>query len=201
MAVHNARVVLPDPPAPLTLYGRVRESRVLEGLLGSARERGDALVLVGEPGIGKSSLIAAAAANARASGFQILTATGVQSEAEIPFAGLHQLTRALQGEIDSLPSPQRQAMLAAFGRESSAAPDRFLIALAALDLLSDAATHSPLPVIAEDAQWLDRPTCDVLTFFAPRFESDPITLLMAVREGSPRGLVHSRVSEVHLDPL
>jgi len=84
----------------------MRESRVLEGLLGAARERGDALVLVGEPGIGKSSLIAAAAANARASGFQILTATGVQSEAEIPFAGLHQLTRALQGEIDSLPSPQ-----------------------------------------------------------------------------------------------
>ncbi len=77
-------MVLPDPPAPLPLYGRVRESRVLESLLGAARERGDALVLVGEPGIGKSSLIAAAAANARASGFQILTATGVQSEAEIP---------------------------------------------------------------------------------------------------------------------
>ena len=96
-AGHNARVVLPDPLAPPTLYGRVRESRVLEGLLGAARERGDALVLVGEPGIGKSSLIAAAAANARASGFQILTATGVQSEAEIPFAGLHQLTLALQG--------------------------------------------------------------------------------------------------------
>ena len=186
MAGHNARVVLPDPPAPLTLYGRVRESRVLDGLLGAARERGDALVLVGEPGIGKSSLIAAAAANARASGFQILTATGVQSEAEIPFAGLHQLTRALQGEIDSLPSPQRQAMLAAFGRTSSAAPDRFLIALAALELLSDAATHAPLLVIAEDAQWLDRPTCDVLTFVARRLESDPITLCLWRSERAAR---------------
>jgi predicted ATPase len=172
---------------------------VLEGLLGAARERGDALVLVGEPGIGKSSLIAAAAAKARASGFQILTATGVQSEAEIPFAGLHQLTRALQGEVDSLPSPQRQAMLAAFGRTSSAAPDRFLIALAALDLLSDAAAHSPLLVIAEDAQWLDRPTCDVLTFVARRLESDPITLLMAVR-GQPECTAQCRVDRAASGP-
>src|SRR6266849_2752992 len=92
-------------------------------------------------------------------------------------------------------------MLAAFGRTSSAAPDRFLIALAALDLLSDAAAHSPLLVIAEDAQWLDRPTCDVLTFVARRWESDPITLLMAVREGSQSALLNAGLTELHLDRL
>ncbi len=109
---------------------------VMAGVLAkpwTSTEHGDALVLLGVPGIDKSSLVAAASAKARASGFQILTATGVQSEAELPFAGLHQLTRAVQGDVDSLPSPQREAMLAAFGRTSSAAPDLFLIALAALD--------------------------------------------------------------------
>src|SRR5258708_2042574 len=123
------------------------------------------------------------------SGFRILTAAGVQSAAELPFAGLHQLARAVQREVDSLPSPQREAMLAAFGRTSAAAPDLFLIALGALDLLSDAAAHSPLLVIAEDAQWLDRPTCDVLTFVARRLESDPITLLMAAFHDGPRSTV------------
>ncbi len=174
---------------------------MLDALLATAKEHGDALVLVGEPGIGKSSLIAAASAKAGASRFQILTATGVQSEAELPFAGLHQLTRALHGGVDSLPSPQRQALLAAFGRTSSAAPDLFLIALAALDLLSEAAAHSPLLVIAEDAQWLDRPTCDVLTFVARRLESDPIVLLIAVREGSQSVLLNAGLPELHLDPL
>src|ERR1700682_4933667 len=128
---------------------------------------GDALVLLGEPGIGKSALLSAARAGAQASGFQILTATGVQAEAELTFAGLHQLTRAVQRDVDSLPSPQREAMLAAFGRTTSAAPDLFLIALATLDLLSEAAVHSPLLVIAEDAQWLHPPPCAVVTVVAP----------------------------------
>src|ERR1044071_9300053 len=111
---HNARVALTDPPP--RLYGRARETRVLEDLLTSATEHGAALVLLGEPGIGKSALVPSAGARARASGFPILTATGIQSEAELPFAGLHQLTRALHAGVDALPSPQREAMLAAFGR-------------------------------------------------------------------------------------
>ena len=130
-------------------------------MVARATAHGEALVLLGEPGIGKSSLLSAARARAQASRFQILTATEVQSEAELPFAGLHQLTRAVQRDVDSLPSPQREAMLAAFGRTTSAAPDLFLIALATLDLLADAAAHAPLLVIAEDTQWLDRPTCEL----------------------------------------
>lgn len=198
-AGHNARVALSD--APGQLYGRARETGVLDDMLASATQHGAALVLLGEPGIGKSSLVAAAAARARASGFQILTATGVQSEAELPFAGLHQLTRALHAGVDALPSPQREAMLAAFGRTSSATPDLFLIALATLDLLADAAVHSPLLVIVEDAQWLDRPTCDVLTFVARRLESDPIMLLIALREGSQSVLLNAGLTELQLAPL
>jgi predicted ATPase len=162
---------------------------------------GDALLLLGEPGIGKSSLVAAASARARANGFQVLIATGVQSEAQLPFAGLHQLTRALQGGVDSLPGPHREALQAAFGRSTSAAPDLFLIALAALDLLADAATHSPVLVIAEDAQWLDRPTCDVLSFVARRLESDPIILLIALRAGIESALLSAGLRELCLDPL
>ncbi len=170
-------------------------------MVARATAHGDALVLLGEPGIGKSFLLSAAQARAQASGFQILTATGVQSEAELPFAGLHQLTRGVQRDVDSLPSPQREAMLAAFGRTTSAAPDLFLIALATLDLLCDAAAHAPLLVIAEDAQWLDRPTCDVLTFIARRLESDPIILLIAIREGSQSVLLNAGLTELHLAPL
>jgi hypothetical protein len=84
----------------------------------------------------------------------VLTATGVQSEAELPFAGLHQLLRPLPWNTETLPDPQKEALLAAFGRSRMSVPDPFLIALAALELLTDAATRSPLLVLAEDAQWL-----------------------------------------------
>jgi DNA-binding CsgD family transcriptional regulator/tetratricopeptide (TPR) repeat protein len=188
-------------PEQVTLFGRARETQLLEDLLAAARQRGGALVVLGEPGIGKSSLVGAAAADARARGFEILTATGVQSEAELPFAGLHQLTRPLSRKVDALPLPQREAMLAAFGRTSSTTPDLFLIALATLDLLSDAAARSPLLLVAEDAQWLDRPTCDVLTFVARRVESEPILLLIAIREGSQSTLLNAGLPVLHLDPL
>ena len=111
------------------------------------------------------------------------------------------MTRALHAGVDALPSPQREAMLAAFGRTSSAAPDLFLIALATLDLLSDAAMRSPLLLVVEDAQWLDRPTCDVLTFVARRLESDPIILLLAIREGSQSALLNAGLTELQLAPL
>src|SRR4051794_9952051 len=198
---HNARVAIDGPEEQPALYGRDCELSVLDALLGGVRERGDALLVLGEPGIGKSALVAAASATARARGFQLLTATGVQSEAELPFAGLHQLTRVLQGGVESLPGPQREAMQAAFGRTSSAAPDLFLIALATLELLSDAATRAPLLVIAEDAQWIDRPTCDVLSFVARRLESDPIILLVALRPGSHSALLDAGLRELQVEPL
>ena len=189
------------PRAQALLYGRERETEVLEHLLSHARERGAALVIRGEAGIGKSALLTVASAKAQANGFRVVTATGVQSEAELPFAGLHQLTRSLPLSPEALPGPQRDAVLAAFGETTSTGPDLFLIALATLGLLVDAAARQPLLVIAEDAQWLDRPTSNVLTFVARRVEADPIVLLFAVREGAESGFLKAGLQEMRLAGL
>jgi hypothetical protein len=110
---------------------------------------------------------------------------GVQSEADLPFAGLHQLLRPVRGRASDLPAVQRAALDAAFGLAPEAAPEQFRIAMAVLELLSEVAANAPLMLIAEDSQWLDRPTSEVLAFVGRRIESDPIILLAAAREGYP----------------
>jgi hypothetical protein len=165
------------------LLGRVEEQRLLSFLLDEVPTHGQALVLHGEPGIGKSRLLLEAARTARDRGMTVLTTTGIQSEARLPFAGLHQLVRPVRERAAALPEVHRAALDAAFGLTHSTAPDHFRIAMAALDLLSEVATDAPLLVIVEDAHWLDRPTADVLVFVARRLESDPILLLAAFRDG------------------
>jgi hypothetical protein len=113
----------------------------------------------------------------------MLAISGAQSEAHLPFAGLHQLLQPLLGQLDALPSPQRAALEAAFGLSDTAAPDLFLIALATLNLLAEAAQPARLLLIADDAHWLDRPTCDVLAFVARRVHFEPVVLVLAVRDG------------------
>ena len=113
---------------------------------------------------------------------RVLRASGVQSEAHLPFSGLHQLLRPILDGADDLPAPQRAALLAAFGMSEEAAPDRFLIALAVLDLVADAATAAPAPAAVEDGHWLDPSSAEVLAFVARRLSSDPIVLLAAVRD-------------------
>jgi predicted ATPase len=167
----------------LPLVGREHELAALAGLVDGVGERGGVLMVSGEPGIGKSALLAMAGRRASDRGMRVLTATGVQSETHLPFAGLHQLLRPIITDADGLPVRQRVALLAAFGMTDAAAPDRFLIALAALELLADTAARAPLLVVVEDAQWLDRSTDDVLAFVARRLASEPIVLLAAVREG------------------
>ena len=174
---------------------------MLFALIARAKEHGDVLVIRGEPGIGKSAILAAASAEARTHGFQVLTTTGVQSEAELPFAGLDQLFRAMHWDADSLPDPQRTALLAAFGKASSATPDSFLIALATLDVLADAAASAPILIVADDAQWLDRPTADILTFVARRLESDPIAMVLATRDDRQSPLLGVGLKEVRLRGL
>ncbi len=166
------------------IFGRERELARLYELVDRVPERGAALLVRGEPGIGKSTLLEAASLRAEDAGMRILSTTGVQSEAQLPFAGLHQLVLPVLGQVDRLPTLQRAALLAAFGMaEATEAPDRFLIALAVLELLSDAAERAPLLVVAEDAHWLDRSTADVLAFVARRVEHEPIVVLLASREG------------------
>jgi DNA-binding CsgD family transcriptional regulator len=187
--------------AGLPLVGREREVAVLDDLVDGVGERGGTLVVRGEAGIGKSALLAAASTRAREHGMTVLTTGGVQSEARLPFAGLHQLLRPILAGAKRLPVGQRIALLAAFGMAEVAAPDLFLIALAALELLADTAARAPLLLIVEDAQWLDHPTGDVLAFVARRLESEPIVLLAAVREGYVSALGEAGLPELGLEGL
>src|SRR3954471_11927947 len=165
------------------LLGRLEEQSLLASLFDEVSTRGQALVLHGAPGIGKSRLLLDAARTARDRGMTVLSTTGIQSETRLPFAGLHQLFRPVRRRAAELPEVHRAALDAAFGLSDSAAPGHFRIAMAALDLLSEVATDAPLLVIVEDAHWLDRPSADVLVFVARRIESDPVALLAAFRDG------------------
>lgn len=166
------------------LIGRGLELARLSALVEAVPDRGGALVLRGEPGIGKSALLGHANSLALGKGFRALRATGVESEARLPFAGLHQLVHPLRRGIGALPEPQRDALRAAMGLVDQAAPDTFLIGLATLNLLADAAEVSPLLLIVEDAHWLDHASAEVVSFVARRLESEPILLLAAIRSGT-----------------
>jgi DNA-binding CsgD family transcriptional regulator len=184
------------------LVGRDLERAVLAGMLADLPLRGAALVVRGEPGIGKSALVAEAVRAAARQGTLVLSASGVQSEADLPFAGLHQLLRPVMTCLDRLPPRQQTALGAAFGTADTTTPEPFLIALAALQLLSEvAAARGPVVLIAEDAQWLDRPTADALAFIARRVESDPFLLLTAIRDGYDSTLLTARLPELRLEGL
>jgi hypothetical protein len=142
-----------EPPGPgSVLYGRTRELRALATLVATARERGAAVVLHGDAGIGKTALLDEVRKLAVAAGSTTLTAVGVQAETQLPYAGLHQLVRPVLAGVADLPGPQRGALLAAFGIADGGRPEPFLIALAALNLLVDVAAGRPVVVIADDVQ-------------------------------------------------
>jgi len=166
-----------------SLFGRGRELSVLRELIERVDAHGGVLLVEGEAGIGKSALLTAASVKARSRGYQVLTTTGVECETHLPFAGLHQLLQPVLADIGHLPGPQRRALKGAFGLVDAQAPALFLIALATLHLLSDSAVKTPILLIAEDAQWLDRPTTDSLTIVARRLEADPIVMLVAILDG------------------
>lgn len=165
------------------IIGRDAELAELAAALECTPRRGGAVVVHGEPGIGKSVLLADVARRGRAAGFTVVSTTGVESETGLPFAALHDLLRPLLDRADRLAAPQRRALLSAFGLDDQPAPQHFLIALAALNLLADAAAASPVLLVADDVQWLDPPTHDVLAFLARRLAGDPVLLVAAVRAG------------------
>jgi hypothetical protein len=186
-------------PAPL--LGRLEEQSLLTSLLDDVATRGQALVLRGDPGIGKSRLLSMCERTARERGMAVLSTTGVRSEAHLPFAGLHQLLRPVRDRVSELRDVQRAALDAAFGLTDEAAPEHFRIAMAALDLVSEAASEAPVLLVVDDAQWLDPPTSDVLAFVARRIESDPIVLLAAIRDGYPSALGDAGLPELRLAGL
>ena len=163
------------------LAGRGTECARLDGLLAQARlGRSAVLVVRGEAGIGKSALLAYAAE--RGEGRRVLRAIGVEWEMELPFAGLHQLCAGLLDGLGQLPAPQRDALSTAFGLSAGEQPDRFLVGLAVLSLLSDAAEEHPLICVVDDVQWLDRSSAQVLAFVARRLAVESVVLLFAERE-------------------
>ena len=187
--------------AAQSLLGRERELREVDRILSRASQDGGALLIRGDVGVGKSSILAEVIARAEAAGTRVLRTTGVQSETNLPYAGLHQLLQPWLGGIDQLASPQRGAIRAALGMADDAVPDTFLVGLATLSLLADLAESGPVLLVADDAQWLDGPTSDVLAFVARRLGADPITLVVAIRDGFDTTLAQGDMPELRLGPL
>ncbi|MDQ1496312.1 MAG: hypothetical protein QOG69_2795 [Actinomycetota bacterium] len=167
--------------ASVTLWGRREHCSQFDGLLADVRSgRSRALVVRGEPGIGKTALLDYAAVTAP--DFQLARAEGVESEMELPFAALHQLCERMLSRLDRLPDPQRDALGVAFGLRSGSAPDRFLVGLAVLGLLSEAAADQPLLCLIDDAQWLDRASAQALAFVARRLDAESIAVIFGTRD-------------------
>jgi DNA-binding CsgD family transcriptional regulator len=163
--------------------GRISERETIERLLGDARHgRSAVLVLRGEAGVGKSALLRAVAE--QASGFRVARIAGVESEMELPYAGLHQLCAPMLDRLDGLPKPQQRALRVALGLASGEAPDRFLVALGALTLLAEITEDEPFLCFVDDAQWLDGASRQVLGFVARRLLAERVAIVFAVREPS-----------------
>jgi hypothetical protein len=158
-----------------TLVGRDAECGRITRLLRAARlSRSGVLVLLGEPGIGKTALCTWALQQADAMG--VVTARGVESEHDIPYAALAELCAGPLSHLDRLPTPQARALDGALGHRGSAPQDRFAIGAAVLSLLSAAAEQRSMLVLVDDAQWLDRSSTDALLFAARRLREDGVAM-------------------------
>src|SRR3954462_9700382 len=167
-------------PRPPVLLGRASEREALDRLLENVRGGQSAVLVVrGEAGVGKTALLHHGAQEA--SGFRVARIAGVESEMELPFAGLHQLCAPMLDRLDALPEPQQAALGVALGLSSGAAPDRFLVALATLSLLAEVAAERPLLCVVDDAQWLDAASGQVLGFVARRLLAESVAIVFAVR--------------------
>ncbi len=174
------------------LHARAAELADIHELLRKAHAgTSSALVIQGEAGSGKTALLEQVATGAQ--GMRVLRCTGIESEAELPFAALHLLLRDCLDGLDALPDPQAAALRAAFGLAEAPGVDRFLAGLATLTLLSEVAAEAPLVVVVDDAQWLDRASRDALAFVGRRLGVEGVVLLVAVRDEVPADLHGLRV--------
>jgi DNA-binding CsgD family transcriptional regulator len=179
------------------LLGRDREREVLGRLLDAARgRRGGVLVVYGDPGVGKTALLEYAAEAARE--FRITRTSGVEEEMELPFAAAQHLCSPFLELMERLPQPQHEALEVAFGLSTGPVPNRFLVGLAVLGLLAEAAEEQPLACVVDDAQWLDSASARTLAFVARRLVAEKIALVFATRElGDPLG----GLPELRVGPL
>src|SRR5215211_8561850 len=176
------------PGRQSTLRGRADECALLDTLVDAIRQgEGRSLVVRGEAGIGKTALLEYLVRSA--SDMTVVRAVGVESEMELAYAGLHQVCGSLLDRLDRLPRPQRQALEIAYGLSNGGAPDRFLVGLAVLSLLAEAADERPILCLIDDAQWLDQASALTLAFVARRLLAERVGIVFAARE-SGRELAH-----------
>jgi DNA-binding CsgD family transcriptional regulator len=185
-ARHHAPIIGRD-----TALSRVR------GLVDPVPQSSQVLLVIGEAGMGKTVLLADAAGRARSSGTRVLSVTGRESESRLAFAGLHQVLRPVLSSAAGLPGRQAQALLGAFGL----AADPLLTRVAVLTLLSDLSEHSPVLVIADDAQWIDRGSLEALAFVGSRLDAERIVLLVGARGQAPPPGFGRGFPELQLEPL
>ena len=194
--------MLIEPPSQVRvqgehLVGRKRERAVLDRLLEAARGGdGGVLVVHGEPGVGKTALLEYAIEAGE--GFRVARTSGVEGEMELPFAALQQLCSSFLELAERLPQPQRDALDVAFGLNAGPPPNPFLVGLAVLGLLSEAAEDGPLLTVVDDTQWLDAGSARALTFVARRLLAEKIGLVFATRE---LGSALTRLPELRVEPL
>lgn len=172
------------------LHGRSDEISVIDRLLTDCRTgRSGCLLITGEPGMGKTALMEYAAS--AADGIRVIRGTAIESEAHLPFAGLHLLLRPALGRADALPAPQARALRGAFGLAPAEPGDRMLVGLAVLSLLAEFADRGPVLCLVDDAQWLDRASAEALLFAARRLDAEGTALIITARSGfEAPGLAH-----------
>jgi hypothetical protein len=187
---------------PARIIGREAALSRLRGLVDPVPQASRVLLVVGEAGMGKTVLLADAAERARAAGMRVLPVTGRESESKLAFAGLHQLLRPVLSGAADLPGRQAQALLGALGLAADwVAPDPLLTGVAVLTLLSDHSERSPVLVVADDAQWLDRSSLDALAFVSSRLDAERVVLLLSARGQAPPSGFDRGFPELHLEPL
>jgi DNA-binding CsgD family transcriptional regulator len=183
----------------VTVWGREEQHGQLDEMLADVRAgRSRALVVRGEPGIGKTALLTYAAESAP--DFQVARAEGVESEMDLPFASLRQLCGRMLHRLDALPDPQRDALAVAFGLRSGNAPDQFLVGLAVLGLISEAAADQRLLCLIDNAQWLDQASAQALALVAGRLDVESVAIIFGTRE-STASLNLTGVAELMLKGL
>src|SRR5690348_13904555 len=192
--------LLPQQLAPI--IGRDAGLARLRGLVDPVPQASQVLLVTGDAGMGKTVLLADTTERAQSAGMRVLPVTGRESESKLAFAGLHQLLRPVLSSAVGLPGRQAQALLSALGLAADpGAPDPLLTGVAVLTLLSDLSERSPVLVVADDAQWLDRSSLDALAFAGSRLDAERVVLLLGARGQAPPPGFDRGFPELHLEPL
>jgi DNA-binding CsgD family transcriptional regulator len=171
-------------------------------LVGAQAGHSRTLVVRGVAGMGKTALLEHLRDAALAAGFRVEASTGVEAESQFAFAGLHQFCGPFLDHLDALPEPQQLALGVALGSRSGSPPDKFLVGLATLNLVAEAAEHEPLLCVVDDAQWLDQVSAEVIGFVARRIDAERMAMAFGVRDGGEGGMsVFPGLPELHLSGL